>query len=1239
MRQDIKQSIAREIALKLGEYLPVVYEAFDSHQSWKEQPDFDSKKEAFRLELRKSFEYNIKVRIAKDISKQKSGNIWGYRKVAKILANKEEMQKSINEWEKSHPLEAQRFNEYLNKTLEDLPIFETEKSIKKKGPQTIEELFELRKQAIFLSAKYNYSQLEKKYFNQFTKITKQIEGSDYIKFKESNSSSSYVPTAIKKAIFEQKNIKLLDSYQKYLGKLENPLERAAVGSVKNIEFISSVTMQKALRGFLIKEGFASTDASTEFSEIFNNTEEAQSDAVRRLKQLPFLANLYYTPYGKQLTLAWLDDASKANWWTKGIGITKLIQVILNTSTWFRQIISDGTAAIAYGGMHLFKKELWYVNWQMQNAFRYGKPIIYDEKFNKAFAKLISPELLEHFTVRDSKTGKVKNKPIEEIVKQILGAGIFEENILAKDVLSNLGTNQPLFSLLSVKNEIKSVSEFYKNLIDGTFTKDEFQKVLKYGQYSNRNSIKSAISAASYFFGTTNNLGRLSVYLSHLNGLAKVKTFTSKELTKLSYSLTHRTVPRFENYPELIKFASRYGILNPYIFFEWMGTRGLINQAKTISMLRNAQEFEKWLGRKPTKEEMLNTEKHSKELFIKWLVGLGLNGLYLYSVLFGHDDDDELSGENKNSIRKLFMGYMANKPLGVEVDRSKEQLIITSNEYMSYFAPSILSTVALGTILSELFKEINQDGPFDYNQSESSGAIKKLNDLMSSKSTESFLNPGVKGLSVLATGRDAQTGKLVNERGTPLIQNVQPAVESTLTGLTPPDFKRLQKLKEGRYTILDWLQSSILGRSIERVPINTFWTRVFYGPSQNLKDIMNDFNGEIGEIKDGEKIDFQIDEYSKKYIVSRNTLNAFFKEWKNSNLQTSIGYVNQLTGFQGEKNPLVNDGFVQVSMLYGAEEILSYIYDPLTGEDEIKTDISGNNNKDVAIFARDMYLRRIPPSTLIDTVVNTTSNFLVQSFSDARIGEIRKLKNGREETFYYWDDKHFNREYKEKMVTHINEALPYLYASMMINSKVDDTNRRGNILDVDSDGMKVYITPKSSSLSTLHKDAITKYLRDGGRREIVNDLSDPEDDIKDMFRIEYEMNNLIVKGRQLDGKIYLDPNGNFLFTGKDAYQIERTLQFLLAQTFITNPKDKTKSLLAFESFSSMKNAKLGFFDLNKFPKKNNINIFVDPSGNTLPMPTTSKLLQKIVEGKLNILLEKKTTTMNQEFVPEVDDENN
>ena len=1206
----VKQDVAREIRLKLGEYLPIVYEAFDSHSSWKEQPDFQLKKEQFRIALLKNYENIVKYQISKLIANQKVGvKIWGTRKVSNILAQKEEMLSVINAWEKQNPVLAQQLNNYLTQVMDELEMHETDKMIKKKGPQTVEGLFAARKEALALVIKFKYANVQRISFNKFVKITNEIEGSDYIKFKETNASESYVPQVIRKAIFEQRNMKLLDAYQKYLGKLDNPLERASVGSVKQIQFLSSISYQQALRGFLISEGFASTDASTDFSETFTSDEEAKSEAVRKLRQLQLISGLHFTPYGKQLTLSWLEDESNANWYTKGIGIAKVVQVIFNTATWERQIISDGTAAIGFGGTNLYKSELWSVNWKLQKAYRYGTPVIYDKVFMEQFAKLVSPELLEKYT--DKEKNETPEEALKKIIKQVMAAGIFEENVLAKDVLTNLGTNQPVFSLLAMGGKINRAKEFYKNLVNGTFTRDEFQKALKHGQYANRSSIKSAVSAASYFFGTTNNLGRFSVYLSHLNGLAKSPTFTVAEASKLAYALTHRVVPRFENYPELIKLASRYGIFSPYIFFEWMGARGLINQVKTISMLNDSKEFAKWIGREVTPAEMEFTKGHSKKLTLKLLLGIGLNVLFLYSV-FADDDDDELTDENKNSMRDLFMGYMGGKPLGVKVDKVQNQLIVRNNEYMAYFAPFILLPASTIKIAMELYKEIKEDGPFDYDLSASSGAIRKLEDIMRSKSAQTFLNPIFKGLSVLTTGRDPASGKLVDERDSTMIERLPEAITATASGLVPPDVRRINKMQEGRYTPGDWLQIALLGSTVERIPIDKFYSRVFYGPSQGLKDVIFNFGKYVSEINEGEKIDFHVNKYNKEYITQRNTLAILFDNWKKSGLQTPIAFVDQLTGGQGTlKTPLVNDSFIQVSMLYGNREMLSIIGD-------IDTNIAGDKDNNVSVFAREMYLKEMPPSTVIDTVVNKTSTFFVDAFVEGNIGQRKLMKNGKEETYYYWDNQSFNPKKKQEMVIHFNEALPYLYASMMVNKLVDSASRRSNILEQSVDGVNQYLTPKSSSLSNVLQDAKTKYLENGGRKQFINFATEPEQDIQDAFRIEYEMKKFIDSGKSLKAQMFLDNNGNFIFTGeeKDRAIVEQTLQHLLLKTFVTNSKDKTRGRFGFESFSNMKNAKIPFFDINKFPKRNTVDVFYDVDGNALPSPKTNDLLTKIVQGRLD-----------------------
>ena len=130
-----------------------------------------------------------------------------------------------------------------------------------------------------------------------------------------------------------------------------------------------------------------------------------------------------------------------------------------------------------------------------------------------------------------------------------------------------------------------------------------------------------------------------------------------------------------------------------------------------------------------------------------------------------------------------------------------------------------------------------------------------------------------------------------------------------------------------------------------------------------------------------------------------------------------------------------------------------------------------------------------------------------------------------------------------MITHFNEALPYLYASMMINKLVDSGHRRSPILEQSVDGVNQYLTPRSSSLSNFLQDAKTKYLKDGGRKQFINFATEPEKDIQDALRIEYEMNKLIEGGKGLQAQMFLDNNGNFIFTGKekDRAIVEQTLQ--------------------------------------------------------------------------------------------------
>ena len=63
----------------------------------------------------------------------------------------------INAWEKENPVLAQQLNNYLTNVMDELPMHETDKMIKKKGPQTVLGLFAARKEALALVIKFKYA--------------------------------------------------------------------------------------------------------------------------------------------------------------------------------------------------------------------------------------------------------------------------------------------------------------------------------------------------------------------------------------------------------------------------------------------------------------------------------------------------------------------------------------------------------------------------------------------------------------------------------------------------------------------------------------------------------------------------------------------------------------------------------------------------------------------------------------------------------------------------------------------------------------------------------------------------------------------------------------------------------------------------------------------------------------------------------------------------------------------------
>ena len=62
---------------------------------------------------------------------------------------------------------------------------------------------------------------------------------------------------------------------------------------------------------------------------------------------------------------------------------------------------------------------------------------------------------------------------------------------------------------------------------------------------------------------------------------------------------------------------------------------------------------------------------------------------------------------------------------------------------------------------------------------------------------------------------------------------------------------------------------------------------------------------------------------------------------------------------------------------------------------------------------------------------------------------------------------------------------------------------------------------------------------------------------------------------------------------------------------------------------MKNAKIPFFDIDKFPKRNTVDIFYDVDGNVLSSPKTDDLLKKIVQGRLDRIVKKEQIVTEEE----------
>lgn len=1214
-------TIAEQIDAKIGEYLPTVYEAFESHESWLAQPNFNQKKLAFLTSLTADMRERTVTNIQKVFDSQNAGKIWSQNKVKQNIEkfsekeNKQRIKAYLNSLSDEGRVEVQ---EMVDGLIKGLHFYEKE-IIDKKTEQPkhklvdAKKLFEKRKKALKQYVYFALSKISENAQNQFVKLTNEIESNDYISFKTENAPHNYVPNVLRKAIFERLNLRLLNAYQNYLGMFGNPLERATVGSVKNIQFLASASFQKRLRQYLIDQGFASTSAfdtktqkPNQFTETFTNTDEARSEAIARAKKsFPYLNNLYFTPFGKILVYSWLeqtqDNETLLRLYKNGIAFSKITSVIFNSATWMRQVVSDGVAGLAYGGNQIIKSNLWSVTLSLQKSYRYGKPVSYDKEFVEQVRSLFNEDAIKKF---DS---------VERLINQIMGGGIFEENILAKDVLSNLGTNQPIFSILTFGDRKFKLTEFINNVLKGKYSQDAFNKVLKQGRYATTDSIKSVVSTMGYFFGTTNNAGRLNTYIQWVNSLSSIKSLTDEEVTKLAYGLTHRTVPRFQNYPEMFKLASRYGIFNPYIFFEIMGTRSLINQIKTISMLANSDGFEEWLGRKPTLEEKKQLKQLAPRLLEYLLIGVGLNALFLFSIFYKDDEEESsLTASNRDAIQNMVHGFYAGKPYKITFDKDKNQVVLTHNEYSSQFSPQINFVSTMSKAIGELYDEVQQPGVFNYEQSMASGGLKRIEDWFRSKSSEALISPVVTVGATIATGRDPKTGDYIDEDGnrSTLIERVPETISTVANQLSLPDINRLNKIQKGEATLTDWLELATIGKATVRIPVNRFFNNIFYDDAQLQKNVMSDFASKVKELKEGESVQYHLDNLQSKYIVTRNTIVYNFDLWKKSGLQTSDGWTNLLTGNEGRNTPLVVDKFTQVAALYG--------------HPYIKEAIDGIPQEDIRTFAQKMYIEQIPPSKVVDSLVSSTSNTFMDIFKKGMI-PTRTTAYGQQIEVSTWSN--FSLKQKENMMHHFNSALAYLYAAQKVNEQIDIDSVYGNT-EVVSGNVKFVDKPDARSLGELKQDLVSRMLSFRSTKLLNHSLLESEELLQSVFANEHAVQKYIDEGRQLNAKLSLDSKGNIVFTGNanDKFAVEKVFQFVLLETFRKEPSDKTRLLMGFQSFSSMENADMGWFDRQKHFKKNNyiVNHYIDNETGRPMKITTEKLME-------NILLSNILRVQSQEII--------
>ena len=1047
-------------------------------------------------------------------------------------------------------------------------------------------------------------------YNKFIAITNKIENASYIDFANTNAANQYIPSIINKAIFIDKNMSLLDSYQKYLGRLENPWERAAVGSVKNIMFLSSVAFQKKLSETLIEQGFASEQASDIFSETFVAEEINASLALSKAAQFGFLNKLNYSPYGKFLALAWIEQSTNNSLYVKSIGVTKVVQVVLNSGTWIRQILSDGVAAFTFGGFDknpLNAGRLLSATVAMQRAYRFGTPVTKDERFKDNFEQLLTPETIKKFG------------SVDAVINLIMAAGVFEENIVAKDILNSLGENQTAFSPLSTIGFVKNTKELYKNIIKGEFTKEAFAKVQKQGLKDSRSYVKSTVSNIGYFFGTTNNAGRLAVALKFINSFS-ASTFTPQEIVGISYQLTHSVVPRFENYPEMIKLATRYGIFNPYIFFEYMGTRGLFNQLKNLSMMQKKVDFEKLVGRPITEEELKVTKELSHTLLLQLVIGLGLNYFLIFGNPFGDDEEEEnkLSQANKSNIDKLLSGFLTSKNYKFKYDFKTRELQLISREYASYFAPAIFATKYGVMGLTQLYNEISEPGDWDYDKSSASGGIRTLTDLTRTKLTQNVISPLTQLGTMVLSGRDIRTGQYLGDiredgRNATIVEKIVPAFKATLEANSPPDIKRINKILEDKMEIKDWVELATLGQSTYRVQLDKFWSGSIYQETQNLRNVISDFGKNVNELEEGENIDFNIKRHSKNYIINRDVIIEKSKYLQGSGLVNQDEFVKYITGNYGSKTPLINDSELQVYSIYGTQFVLDSL-----------NEIEGENSLEIKTWAIKHYLNDLPIDKQVDIITNQTSDRFKTLFESGKMGSSATF-NGQPITEYSWES--FDLKTKQDIVSHFNKSFAWLYAGMKINEEQDKDEQYKYISDISADGTtEIRETPDSRSLTKLKKDLIEDSSNISPKTVSSYGFLNEEEKLQTIYRIKYGINELVKQGKSIKGSLVVDSKGNFIFSGTDSERrdIERTLQFMLLKTFKSgDSKDITKNRLGFKNVSSADAADFGFFDREKHPKTNKETVFVDKNSDIAKVFTTKELIENIINN-IPLVVESKTT---------------